>query len=133
MQAKATLRKSTSTVYIRVQEVASKVDFKVSTGLFIDAIHWDKNVPGYSAKSNAPKEVKQEFNRQLDELLKLVNENIQEGFTKEWLARLINEYFHPDNKEEEEKPAKVWGTSFFEQAEQYLEEAKAAHHTKGLS
>ncbi|WP_187368582.1 hypothetical protein [Parabacteroides johnsonii] len=46
MQAKATLRKSTSTVYIRVQEVATKVDFKVSTGLFIDAIHWDKDVPG---------------------------------------------------------------------------------------
>lgn len=104
--------------------MATKVD--VSTGLFIDAIHWDKNVPGYSAKSNAPKEVKQEFNRHLDELLKLVNENIQEGFTKEWLARLINEYFHPDNKRqvEEEKTAKVWGTSFFERAEQYLEEAK---------
>ena len=134
MQAKATLRKSTSTVYIRVQDVATQVDFKVSTGLFIDAIHWDKDVPGYSAKSNAPKEVKQEFNRQVDELLKLVNENIQEGFTKEWLARLINEYFHPDNKqqeEEKEKPAKVWGTSFFERTEQYLEEAKGGTSHKG--
>lgn len=111
MQAKATLRKGTSTVYIRVQEAATKVDFKVSTGLFIDPIHWDKNVPGYSAKSNVPKEVKKEFNRQLDELLKLVNENIQEGFTKEWLAQLINEYFHPETKQEDE-PTEVWGSSF---------------------
>ena len=123
MQAKATLRKGTSTVYIRVQEAATKVDFKVSTGLFIDPIHWDKNVPGYSAKSNVPKEVKKEFNRQLDELLKLVNENIQEGFTKEWLAQLINEYFDPETKQEDE-PTEVWGSSFFDRAEQYLIEGK---------
>ena len=50
-------RKSTSAVYVRLRD-GRDVDFRISTGLYIDQIHYDASVPGYSKESDVPQEVK---------------------------------------------------------------------------
>ena len=47
-------RKSNSAVYVRLRD-GKEVDYKISTNLYIDSIHYDASVPGYSKESNVPK------------------------------------------------------------------------------
>lgn len=55
MKAIASLRKSNGLIYIRVVDDRQGIDFKVSTGLYIDPIHWNKKIMGYSEESPAPR------------------------------------------------------------------------------
>ena len=68
-------RKSNSAVYVRLRD-GKDVDYKISTNLYIDPIHYDATVPGYSKESNVPQEVKDKFNRQLADILLLVGKVI---------------------------------------------------------
>ncbi len=73
-------RKSNSAVYVRLRD-GKDVDYKISTNLYIDPIHYDASVPGYSKESNVPQDVKDKFNRQLADILLLVGKEYHTGCT----------------------------------------------------
>lgn len=122
MKVTISYRKSNSSVYVRVID-GRGVDFKIPTGLYIDPTHFDPAVPGYSKTSDAPQEVKDKFNAQLHDLLLLVGEEYQHGQDKEYVKQVIDGYFHPEHRPVEETP-KPLGTSFFDRADQYLQERR---------
>ena len=87
-------RKSNSAVYVRLRD-GKDVDYKISTNLYIDPIHYDASVPGYSKESNVPQDVKDKFNRQLADILLLVGKEYHTGCTLDFLHHVVDNYFNP--------------------------------------
>ena len=90
-------RKSTSAVYVRLRD-GKDVDFRISTGLYIDQIHYDASVPGYSKESDVPQEVKDKFNKQLADILLLIGKEYHSGCTPNYIRNVINDYFEPNSQ-----------------------------------
>lgn len=123
-------RKSTSAVYVRLRD-GRNVDFRISTGLYIDPIHYDASVPGYSKKSNVPQEVKDKFNKQLADILLLIDKEYYSGCTPEYIRNVINGYFEPNSQYKKSEDFDETKTGFFDRAEQYLKEVKNGKECKG--
>ena len=110
-------RKSNSAVYVRLRD-GKDVDYKISTNLYIDPIHYDASVPGYSKESNVPQEVKDKFNRQLADIILLVGKEYHTGCTLDFLHHVVDNYFNPDKQEKEHEDFDNTKTGFFDRAEQ---------------
>ena len=123
-------RKSTSAIYVRLRD-GRNVDFRISTGLYIDQIHYDASVPGYSNKSDVPQEVKDKFNKQLADILLLIEKEYYNGCTPDYLRSVINSYFEPNLQVEKREDFDNTKTGFFDRAEQYLREVKNGAESKG--
>lgn len=123
-------RKSTSAVYVRLRDGKS-VDFRISTGLYIDPIHYDASVPGYSKKSDVPQEVRDKFNKQLADILLLIGKEYYSGCTPDYIRNVINGYFEPNSQAKEHEDLDDTKTGFFDRAEQYLREVKNGKECKG--
>lgn len=123
-------RKSTSAVYVRLRDGKS-VDFRISTGLYIDPIHYDASVPGYSKKSDVPQEVKDKFNKQLADILLLISKEYYSGCTPDYIRNVIDDYFEPNSQAKEHEDLDNTKTGFFDRAEQYLRETKNGKECKG--
>ena len=123
-------RKSTSAVYVRLRD-GRNVDFRISTGLYIDQIHYDASVPGYSKESDVPQEVKDKFNKQLADILLLIAKEYYNGCTPDYLRSVINSYFEPNLQVEKHEDFDNTKTGFFDRAEQYLREVKNGAESKG--
>ena len=122
-------RKSNSAVYVRLRD-GKDVDYKISTNLYIDPIHYDASVPGYSKESNVPQEVKDKFNRQLADILLLVGKEYHTGCTLDFLHHIVDNYFNPDKQGKEHEDIDNTKAGFFDRAEQYLREVKNGAESK---
>ena len=131
MKITAQLRKSNSSVYIRVID-GRKVDFRVPTGMYIDPMHFDSAVPGYPKTSNAPQEVKDEFNKQLADILLMVKNAYHPGVTLDYLNSVVTSYFDgadveaaDSNKDVCEVTQTKGKEEFFDLFDEYLKQKEA--------
>jgi integrase len=131
MNIKAYFRKSNSSVYVRVRD-GRNVDYRVPTGMYIDQTHFDPSVPGYSKKSDAPQEVKDEFNKQLADLLLLVSNAYHPGVTLDYMNHVVSSYFDGtdiDDAESSEVVCEETQTkgkeTFFDLFDEYLRQKEA--------
>ncbi len=128
MKITASLRKSNSSVYIRVRD-GRDIDFRVATGMFIEPMHFDAKVPGYSKRSDAPEEVKAQFNKQLADLLLLVGKEYRQGVTLDYLNHVVSSYHNGTDADMDKDVCEMTQTkgkeTFFGLFEEYLRQKEA--------
>jgi integrase len=128
MKVVAYLRKTNSSVYIRVSD-GRKTDFRVPSGLFIEPSLFDANAPGYKETPDVPKKEREEFNKRLKNLITKVTEEYETGCDRYWLVRVIEQFNHPGSTEDILSPK----LTMLDRADEYLVDAKSGtEHTGAI-
>ncbi len=83
------------TVYFRIRDIGK--DFRVASELTIHPNHWSAEREGYKDRiSTIAPEEKKAFDEKVHELKQFIIDGYKEDSDKEWLAKMIDVFHHPE-------------------------------------